>query len=86
MPDGFDFAKDNTLEEQKDFTVKAVDFMQQSDFVWLAFLWNLNYGPQAGWAADNDNVAYSIIGPNFVFRPVFDALRDWNTTYNAAPN
>ncbi|MEP7292154.1 MAG: endo-1,4-beta-xylanase [Chloroflexota bacterium] len=79
--EGFDFAKDNTLEEQRDFTIKALDYMQESDFVWLAFLWNLNYGPQAGWATDNDNVPYSIIGPNFVFRPVFDAVRDWNRAY-----
>jgi hypothetical protein len=83
VPEGFDFARDNTLEEQRDFTIKALDFMKDSDFVWLAFLWNLNYGPQAGWAADNDNVAYSIIGPNFVFRPVFDAVRDWNRAYEA---
>jgi hypothetical protein len=82
--DGFDFAKDNTLEEQRDFTIKALDFMSESDFVWIAILWNLNYGPQAGWATDNDNVPYSIIGPNFVFRPVFDAVRDWNRAYEAA--
>ncbi len=81
VPDGFDFAKDNTLQEQRDFTVKALDFMKDKNFVWLAFLWNLNYGPQAGWAANNDNVPYSIIGPNFVFRPVFDAVRDWNRAY-----
>lgn len=81
--DGFDFAKDNTLEEQRDFTIKALDFMSESDFVWIAILWNLNYGPQAGWATDNDNVPYSIIGPNFVFRPVFDAVRDWNRAYEA---
>ncbi|MDZ4770944.1 MAG: hypothetical protein SGJ24_17600 [Chloroflexota bacterium] len=83
IPQGFEFAADNTLEEQRDFTVKAIEFMRASDDVWLAFLWNLNYGPQAGWAADNDNVAYSIIGPNFVFRPVFDAVRDWNRAYEA---
>ncbi len=84
VPEGFGFAEDNSLDEQRDYTVKALDFMKDSDFVWLAFLWNLNYGPQAGWAADNDNVPYSIIGPNFVFRPVFDAVRDWNRAYEAA--
>lgn len=78
---GFEFAKDNTLDEQRDYTILALDFMRDSDFVWLAFLWNLNYGPQAGWAVDNDNVAYSIIGPGFQFRPVFDAVRDWNRAY-----
>lgn len=83
IPDGFGFALDNTLEEQRDFTVKALNNMVEWDIVRLAFLWNLNYGPQAGWATDNDNVAYSIIGPGFVFRPVFDAVRDWNRAYEA---
>jgi len=47
----------------------------------LAFLWNLNYGPQAGWSPDNENVPYSLIGPNFDFREAFDAARDWNAAY-----
>ncbi len=81
---GFEFANDNTLEEQRDFTIAAIEFMQEEDIVQLAFLWNLNYGAQAGWAVDNDNVPYSIIGPNFVFRPVFDAVRDWNRAYEAS--
>lgn len=81
VANGLEFAYDNTLEEQRDFTVKALDFMSESEFVRLAFLWNLNYGPQAGWAADNENVPWSIIGPDFVFRPVFDAVRDWNRAY-----
>jgi hypothetical protein len=83
IPEGFEFALDNTLEEQRDFTVSALENMVEWDIVRLAFLWNLNYGPQAGWATDNDNVAYSIIGPGFVFRPVFDAVRDWNRAYEA---
>jgi hypothetical protein len=79
----FAFANDNTLEEQRDFTVLALQSMVEWETVWLAFLWNLNYGAQAGWAGDNDNSAYSIIGPGFVFRPVFDAVRDWNRAYEA---
>ena len=81
VANGLEFSYDNTLEEQRDFTVKALDFMSQSGDVRLAFLWNLNYGPQAGWAADNENVPWSIIGPDFVFRPVCDAVRDWNRAY-----
>ena len=81
VANGLEFSYDNTLEEQRDFTVKALDFMSQSGDVRLASLWNLNYGPQAGWAADNENVPWSIIGPDFVFRPVFDAVRDWNRAY-----
>jgi hypothetical protein len=83
VPAGLEFSYDNTLQEQRDYTVKALDFMRDSDDVRLAFLWNLNYGAQAGWAADNENVPYSIIGPEFAFRPVFDAVRDWNRAYEA---
>lgn len=80
---GFEFASDNTLEEQKEWTVQALDKMEEWDIVWLAFIWNLNYGPQAGWATDNDNVPYSLIGPGFNFRPVYDAIKEWQADYKA---
>ena len=83
VPAGLEFSYDNTLQEQRDYTIKALDFMRDSGDVRLAFLWNLNYGPQAGWSAENENVPYSIIGPEFSFRPVFDAVRDWNRAYEA---
>ena len=83
VPEGFEFASDNTLEEQRDFTVGAIENMREWDTVWIAILWNLNYGAQAGWDANNDNVPYSIIGPNSYFRPVFDAVRDWNRAYES---
>lgn len=77
----FEFADDNTLAEQSQFFVEALDSMSQGDAIWLAFIWNLNYGPQAGWDPANDNVPYSLIGPDHVFRPAFDAIRDWNAAY-----
>lgn len=80
FPPGFEFANDNTLEEQKTFTIQALDLMKEWDVVWLAFIWNLNYGPQAGWATDNDNVPYSIIGKDYAFRPVYDAIIEWSKT------
>lgn len=55
--------------------------MVEMGTVRFAILWNLNYGPQAGWAPDNDNVPYSIVGPDFVHRPVFDALGEWSREY-----
>jgi polysaccharide biosynthesis protein PslG len=81
FPAGFEFARDNSLEEQKDYIVQAVSLMEEWDTVWLAFLWNLNYGPQAGWATDNDNVPYSLIGPDFNFRPAYDAIGEWMQEY-----
>lgn len=77
-PAGFEFANDNTLEEQARWTIQALDMMNSEwDFVWLAFIWNLNYGPQAGWDPTNDNVPYSIIGPEFNHRPVYSSIGQW---------
>jgi hypothetical protein len=77
-PAGFEFANDNTLEEQADWIVEAITLMEEWDIVWLAFIWNFNYGPQAGWATDNDNVPYSIIGKDWQFRPAYDAIIQWS--------
>jgi hypothetical protein len=57
--------------------------MRDWDIVWLAFLWNFNYGPQAGWDPSNDNVPYSIVGPDWVHRPVYDAIAEWSAQNTA---
>lgn len=68
-PPGFEFAIDNTLQEQGEFLVEAIETMEEWDFVWLAFIWNLNYAPEAGFEGSNDNVPYSLIRPNYVPSP-----------------
>lgn len=80
-PPGFEFARDNTLAEQEQWIPQAMTNMQEWDFVWLAFVWNFNYGPQAGWSTTNDNVPYSLIGPGFTFRPAYDSIRAWQQDY-----
>ena len=77
FPPGFEFAQDNTLAEQAQWIAKAMHNMEAWRFVWLAFIWNFNYGPQAGYDPNNDNVPYSLIGPGFSFRPAYDAIRTW---------
>ncbi len=79
--EGLDFARDNTLEEQAAWISQALSNMEEWDFVWLAFIWNFNFGPQAGWDVDDDNIPYSLIGPGFKFRPAYDAIRAWQTVY-----
>lgn len=80
-PQGFEFAADNTLAEQAEWFPIALSQMEESGFVWLAFVWNFNYAPQAGWNPENDNVTYSLIGPNWNFRPAYDAIREWQREY-----
>ncbi|MEP6986755.1 MAG: hypothetical protein ABI970_14205 [Chloroflexota bacterium] len=84
-PKGFEFANDNTLQNQADYIVQALDLMKKWGFVQLAFIWNFNYGPQAGWATDNDNVPYSIIGKDWKFRPAYDAIIKWSADQAKAP-
>ena len=80
---GFEFALDNTLDEQAEWIPKAMGNMEEWGFVWLAMIWNFNYGPQAGYAISNDNVPYSLIGPGFTFRPAYDSIRTWQRDYLA---
>ncbi len=78
---GFEFASDNALSDQADFTDKAISLMQQWGTVRLAFLWNLNYAAQAGFSLEGptgDNVAWSILGDQFQPRPVWQKIVDRN--------
>ncbi len=83
-PTNFEFALDNTLEEQSEWTIEALNNMDEWDNVWLAFIWNLNYGAQIGWDTANDNTPYSIIGPDFAHRPVWDAIIEWSNGRQAS--
>lgn len=74
VPRGFEFAADNTLAEQAQFIGEAIDLMDDWGFVWLAFLWNLNYGPQAGWDPTNDNVPYSLLRPEWQQAPAYEVI------------
>jgi len=73
---GFEFAIDNTLEEQADNIVRAFQLMHEWDFVWLAFLFNLDYSPKAGGNTQDDSTLFSIVFPDGSPRPAFEALRD----------
>jgi hypothetical protein len=72
-PPGFEFALDNTLQEQAEWNVQAFKLMRKWGFVRLAFLWNLNYS-QLGWGPEDPNAPYAIIDFNGAGRPAFGAI------------
>ncbi len=74
-PPGFEFALDNSLEQQAEWNVQAFQLMRQWGFVRLAFLWNLNYS-QLGWGPEDPNAPYGIIDLGGAPRPAFEAIRD----------
>ena len=75
-PPGFEFAYDNSLQEQADNIVKAFQLMHDWDFVWLAFLFNLDYSPKIGGDPSHDATMWSITAPDGSPRPAFDAVRN----------
>ncbi len=78
-PETFEFALDNTLQEQADYIVQAFQQMLASDDVWLAFLFNFDFGNKGSGPTD-DPVPYSIVDTQGQPRPAFDALANMEKT------
>jgi len=72
-PEGFAFAGDNTLQEQADYIVQAYEQMYASGDVWIAYLFNYDFGNK-GYGPTDDTVPYSIIDTNGAPRPAFSAV------------
>jgi len=70
----FGFAADVSEEQQGEFLVQAYNWMRDSGYVKMAFLFNLDYGPLGGDPATDDNVLYSLLYKNGAPRPAFDAI------------
>ncbi len=71
----FEFAYDNTLQEQANNITQAFQLMHDWDFVWLAFLFNLDFSPKAGGNPQDDTTMFSILTGEGAPRPAFDAVR-----------
>jgi hypothetical protein len=74
-PEGFGFVIDNTLQEQADYIVQAYNQMYDSGDVWLAFLFNFDFGNKGNGPTD-DPVPYSIVDIFGAPRPAFGAVAD----------
>lgn len=72
-PVGFEFADDNSLEEQAQWTVQAFQLMREWGFVHLAFLWNLDYSYK-GLGPTDPNAPYAILDMQGAARPAYGAL------------
>ena len=72
-PVGFEFALDNTLQEQAEWDVQAFQLLREWGFVRMAFLWNLNYS-QLGWGPEDPNAPYALLDFSGVARPAYGAV------------
>ncbi|MCP4361262.1 MAG: cellulase family glycosylhydrolase [Chloroflexi bacterium] len=73
VPTGFEFANDNTLEEQSQYITQAFQQMHGSGNVWLAFFFNFDFGNKGSGPTD-DPVPYSVLDVNGIPRPAFGAV------------
>jgi polysaccharide biosynthesis protein PslG len=76
-PPGFEFALDNTEQEQADWIVQGFQIMRDSGFVKFGIVFNLDYIQKIGQKpneAGGDPATYSIIRPDGAPRPAFDAI------------
>ncbi|MFQ6014914.1 MAG: glycosyl hydrolase family 18 protein [Anaerolineae bacterium] len=68
---GYEYAADNTLQEQADFTVKAYQMGKNWGWVGVMFLWNLNFKVVAG---GSEMAQWGIIDSSWRGLPVYNAL------------
>jgi len=69
---GYEYAADNTEEEQAQFIVRAYQMAKNWGWVGPMFLWNLNFGPVSG--AGDEKAAFGIVRPDWSPRQAFAAL------------
>ena len=69
---GYEYAADNTLEEQAQFTVRAYQMMKQWGWVGVAFLWNLNFKVVA---PGSEQAQWGIVDENWNPLPTYIALK-----------
>jgi hypothetical protein len=71
---GYEYAADNTADEQARYIVRAFEMGKGWGWVGAMFLWNLNFGPVAG--AEDEKAAFGILYPNWTPRPAHAAVHD----------
>lgn len=71
---GFEFSKDNSLQDQAAYVTQAFTLMKQWGIVKIAFLWNLNFFNVTDDPSTTDNAIYSLLTPNALARPAFEAV------------
>ena len=70
----YEYAADNTLEEQAAYTVRAYEMAKAWGWVGPMFLWNLNFAPVSG--KSDEKAAFGVVRHDWSPRPAFNAIRD----------
>jgi polysaccharide biosynthesis protein PslG len=73
---GFEFAYDNTPQEQSDYIVQAFQSMHDGKFVRLGILFNLDYASNDGGVMQDPGSLFSVLSRNGSPRPAYQAIQD----------
>jgi hypothetical protein len=73
-PAGYEFANDNSEQEQADFLVQAYSLARSRYYVGPMMVWNLNYAPAAEPADTYAKAAFSLLRRDWSPRPAYWAL------------
>jgi LysM repeat protein len=68
----YEYAADNTLEEQAQYTVRAYQMMKNWGWIGVAFLWNLNFKVVA---PGSEQAQWGIVDSHWEPLPVYHALK-----------
>jgi hypothetical protein len=72
------FALDNSLEEQAQWLLEAIELMDYQGWVWLAMLDNLNVAPEEGFSPQSPAAFYSLIRPGYGLALAWDDIAALN--------
>lgn len=74
-PKGYEYAKDNTEQDQANYLVRAFQIAKQKGYVGAMFVWNLNFAPGAGADDPVAKASFGILRTDWSPRPAYDALK-----------
>lgn len=72
-PHNYEYAADNTVQEQAEFTLRAFEMAREWGWVEAMFLWNLNFSVVT---PDSEQAMWSIVGPGWERTLTFKMLAE----------
>jgi len=74
-PAGYEYARDNSEEDQAKYLVRAFQLAQETEYVGVMFVWNLNFAPAAEPGDIYAKAAFSILRADWSSRPAYSSLK-----------
>ncbi len=82
---GYEYAAENTAQQQSDYLVQALEMGRTQYQPWLGamFIWNLNFAPIT--PPTDEKAAFGLLNAAWEPRPAYEAVRDYVQKYSEWP-